>query len=216
MNLLIEHIEKTFSANGNTVKALDGVSLKVHHGELVTVNGPSGCGKTTLLLAAAGLLYPDSGRIQLNGVDLYSLSPEKRAAERAAHIGFVFQQFHLIPYLNAFDNIMVPGLGQRPDKKRVEELLERFRLTERAHHKPRELSTGERQRVGLARALINNPGFLFADEPTGNLDDTNAEEVMKALADFTARGGGVLLVSHDHRTSHYSTHIHSMLQGKLV
>jgi len=214
--LQIENIKKTFTANGKAVKALDGVSLNVSEGELVTVNGPSGCGKTTLLLTAGGLLYPDEGNISLNGLDLYHIPPEKRAVERAENIGFVFQQFHLIPYLNVLENIIVPSITRTPDEERVRELIERFHLTERVHHKPSELSTGERQRVGLARALINNPKFLFADEPTGNLDDINAEEVMKALGDFASKGGGVLLVSHDKRTNVYSNRIYSMDAGKFI
>lgn len=216
MILRIENIKKTFTANGKAVKALDGVTLNVSEEELVTVNGPSGCGKTTLLLAAGGLLYPDEGNISLNGLDLYSIPPEERAKERADNIGFVFQQFYLVPYLNVLENVMVPSIARIPDKKRAEELIERFHLTGRIHHKPSELSTGERQRVGLARALINNPKFLFADEPTGNLDDSNAGEVMKALADFASEGGGVLLVSHDQRTTIHSDRKYTMEAGKLI
>ena len=216
MILRIEKVKKTFTANGKAVKALDGVSLNVSEGELVTVNGPSGCGKTTLLLAAGGLLYPDEGHISLNGLDLYSIPPEERAKERAENIGFVFQQFYLVPYLNVLENVMVPSIARTPDKERAEELIERFHLTDRIHHKPSELSTGERQRVGLARALINNPKFLFADEPTGNLDDKNAGEVMKALSDFASEGGGVLLVSHDKRTNIHSNRKYSMEAGKFI
>lgn len=216
MILHIENLKKTFTANGKKVKALDNVSLEVKEGELVTVNGPSGCGKTTLLLTAGGLSYPDEGIVRLNGVDLYSILPEKRAEERAQNIGFVFQQFYLVPYLNVLENILVPTLGRDDSKKRAEELIERFNLTERVHHKPSELSTGERQRTGLARALINNPRFLFADEPTGNLDDVNAREVMTALSDFASAGGGVLLVSHDQRTAIHSSRKYSMNNGKLL
>ncbi len=197
----IKNLRKTFSAAGNKVAALDGVSLKVDGGEMVSVNGPSGCGKTTLLLTAGGLLEPDGGRVSIEGVDLYAASPEKRAEERAVNIGFVFQQFYLIPYLSVFENVIVPYAGRASAEKRASELLGRFGLADRSGHKPSELSTGQRQRAALARALINNPGFLLADEPTGNLDDKNAEEVMGALSDFASEGGGVLLVSHDRRTA---------------
>lgn len=214
--LQLEHIEKTFRTKYSEVRALDGISLNVKEGELVTINGKSGCGKTTLLLTAGGLLFPDKGRVRLNRQDFYSLTSEERAKKRAGHIGFVFQQFYLVPYLNVLENILAPSPGQAPDIKRASELMDRFHLTDRSHHKPSELSTGERQRTGLARALINKPKFLFADEPTGNLDDHNAAEVMNALSDFAADGGGVLLVSHDQRTSVHSSRKYVMESGKLI
>ena len=215
MFLDIENLNKAFAAGGKTIKALDGVSLKVAEGELVAVNGPSGCGKTTLLLTAGGLLEPDEGKVRLDGVDLYGSPPERRAEERAASIGFVFQQFYLIPYLNVLENAMVPAIGRENVRERALELIRRFNLESRIEHIPSELSTGERQRTALVRALINRPKFLFADEPTGNLDDKNAEEVMNALSSFASEGGGVLLVSHDRRTSVHSDRSYFMDSGKL-
>lgn len=213
--LKTEGIKKTFAAAGKKIEALGGVSLEVKKGELVAVNGPSGCGKTTLLLVAGGLLFPDEGRVMLGGVDLYGVSPEQRAKERAAGIGFVFQQFYLIPYLNVLENVLVPAVKRGSREKRAFELLERFNLKERIGHKPSELSTGERQRTALVRALINGPGFLFADEPTGNLDDANAKEVMDYISGFASEGGGVLLVSHDMRTSVHADRTYSMERGNL-
>ncbi len=212
----INNITKTFGADGKNVKALDAVSLDMSGGELVAVNGPSGCGKTTLLLTAGGLLEPDGGRVSIDGVDLYSTSREKRAEKRAVNIGFVFQQFYLIPYLNVIENAMVSAIGKKNVRERALNLIRRFNLESRIEHKPSELSTGERQRTALVRALINGPKLLFADEPTGNLDDKNAEEVMEALSCFASEGGGVLLVSHDQRTSMHSSRSYFMDKGKLV
>ncbi len=211
----INNITKTFSGCGKNVKALDGVSLNMSGGELVAVNGASGCGKTTLLLTAGGLLEPDGGRVSIDGVDLYAASPEKRAEERAENIGFVFQQFYLIPYLNVFENAVVPAVGRKNVRERALDLIRRFNLEGRICHKPSQLSTGERQRTALVRALINGPKLLFADEPTGNLDDKNAEEVMEALSAFASGGGGVLLVSHDKRTSVHADRSYLMDNGRL-
>ena len=197
--LQIENLTKSYPGPGGVVRAVDGISLAVGAGEFVAVQGPSGCGKTTLLLAAGGLLQPTSGEVLVSGQNPFALSPEQRAQFRAAHIGFVFQQFHLIPYLSVLDNILAPALALRlPDgPERARKLGARFGLTERLHHVPSELSTGERQRTALARALLHSPKLLLADEPTGNLDRENARLVLDCLADFARGGGAVLLVTHD-------------------
>ncbi len=215
MILIIKDISKTFPTGGKKVKALDNISLSVSGGELVSVNGASGCGKTTLLLTAGGLLAPDRGEVMLDGRDVYSSPPDERARERRENIGFVFQQFHLVPYLDVLENVMLPALGTDAGERALY-LVRRFNLEERLKHKPSELSTGERQRAALARALMNSPKLLLADEPTGNLDDVNAREVMSALSSFASGGGGVLLVSHDKRTSVHSTRSYFMDKGKLV
>ncbi len=224
MILTIDRLNKTFIANGGRVAALADVSLRVGRGEVVAINGRSGCGKTTLLLTAGGLLPPDTGTASLDGSDLYALSHDERAVERARNIGFVFQQFHLLPYLNVLENVLVPtiagsagGRDERADtRQRALALLRRFDLLERVGHRPAQLSTGEKQRVALVRALINRPKFLFADEPTGNLDDDNAAEVMHYITDFAAGGGGVLLVSHDRRTAMHADQSYQMEQGRLL
>ena len=197
--LKIRGIGKWYRGPGNRVTALEGVTVNVAAGELVAVQGPSGSGKTTLLLAAGGLLVPDSGEVVVDGQELYALSPEKRARLRGATIGFVFQQFHLIPYLSVLRNVLAPSLAvPAPDARdRAEELLARFGLTDRIRHVPAELSTGERQRTALARALLNRPKLLLADEPTGNLDGQNSDVVLGHLAEFAGAGGAVLLVTHD-------------------
>ena len=159
----------------------------------------------------------------LYGHDLYSLSVENRARIRAAHIGFVFQQFHLIPYLNVQDNVLAASLGLHAKKEdrhtvreRAVELVERFGLSDRAHHLPAELSTGERQRVALARAVLNRPKLLLADEPTGNLDEANSQVVLEHLQEFTAGNGAVLLVTHDLAAAERADYVIHMASGRIV
>ena len=197
--LQIENLVKTFPGPDGPVAALQDVRLSVPAGGFVAVRGPSGCGKSTLLLAAGGLSAPDSGRVLLDGRDVYALPPSARASLRASMIGFVFQRFHLVPYLSVLDNVVSPSLaGPVPGAgARARELLERFGLSHRLGHLPGQLSTGERQRTALARALLNRPRLLLADEPTGNLDAENAGIVLQALCDFAAGGGAVLLATHD-------------------
>ena len=207
--LEVRSLSKSFRGPGETVCALADFSLTVAAGEFVAVQGPSGCGKTTLLLAAGGLLQPDRGQVVVAGTDLYALPEEERARIRAAAIGFVFQQFHLVPYLSVLDNVRAPALArQTPDaRQRAEQLIEQFGLGHRLHHVPAELSTGERQRTALARALLNRPKLLLADEPTGNLDRESGRAVLGHLADFAQAGGAVLLATHDPRAAEYAHRI---------
>lgn len=198
--LKISNLTKTYERrHGHTVAALSDVSLEVEAEQFKVVHGPSGSGKSTLLLGAGGLLRPQAGTVTVSGKDLYSLSSEARAGFRARHIGYVFQQFHLIGYLSVFENVLAPSLAfsNGQVRERAEELVARFRLTDRRDHPPSELSTGERQRVALARALLHNPKLLLADEPTGNLDETNAANVIGYLRQFAKDGGAVLVVTHD-------------------
>ena len=210
-------LSKTYRMPGKEVRALDGVSLEVAAGELVAVEGPSGCGKTTLLLVAGALLRPDAGQVTVNGQDPYALAPEARARFRAAGIGFVFQQFHLLPYLSVLDNILAPTLaGDLPDaRRRAEELADHFGLAERRGHVPSELSTGERQRVALARAVLPRPHILLADEPTGNLDEASGRAVLGHLAEYAAAGAAVLLVTHDPRAAGYAHRVIRVEAGRL-
>jgi ABC-type lipoprotein export system ATPase subunit len=175
------------------------VSLSLEPGEFVAVQGPSGSGKTTLLLAAGGLLAPSGGTIAFRGEDIYALSSAARARWRAQYLGFVFQQFHLIPYLSVLDNVLAPALAYpiTDARRRAEKLLEQFGLSARASHVPSELSTGEQQRTALARALLHGPQLLLCDEPTGNLDEQSARVVWDCLLGFQRQGGAVLLVTHD-------------------
>lgn len=180
------------------VVALDGVSLDVRPGEFVVLQGPSGSGKTTLLLAAGGLLPPTSGTVSIEGRELYTLPSAEMSGIRAKKTGFVFQQFHLVPYLNVLENVLAPSLAL-PDPaacERAVSLLDELNLGARVSHYPAELSTGERQRTALARALLNNPSLILADEPTGNLDRENAGAVIERLCRFVCSGGSVLMVTH--------------------
>lgn len=198
--LNIEHLSKTYRRRGReSVAALRDVNLVLKPGQIRFVYGPSGSGKSTLLLCAGGLLHPDAGNVKLDGRELYALPARARCAVRARRIGFVFQQFHLIPFLNVRDNVMAPALSgfDGDPRRRADALIERFGLQARRDHPPSELSVGERQRVALARALLFNPPLLLADEPTGNLDAGNGRRVMQYLSDFAGNGGAVLVVTHD-------------------
>ncbi len=218
MLLRASDISKRFQKKETSVQALDHVSLELANGEFVAIHGPSGSGKTTLLLLAGGLLAPDKGEIFLNGKNPYKMMPDQRARFRAETVGFVFQQFHLIPYLTVLENVMAPSVAL-PMPERVErgkELLDRFAMLDRADHVSAELSTGERQRTALARALFNKPALILADEPTGNLDDENASVVLKTLSEHAAQGGGVLLVTHDPKSASLAHRTLHLRQGALV
>ena len=215
-------VGKTFAGPDGDVPALADVSLEVKRGEFVAVLGPSGSGKTTLLLCAGALMEPDRGRVMLAGVEPYAVSSGRRAGLRAEKVGFVFQQFHLVPYLTVLENVLAPSLGssaaekQRRGPDRARELIERFGLAERARHVPAELSVGECQRAALARALFNEPEVLLADEPTGNLDPDNAATVLSALRGFAAGGGAVLLVTHDREAAGSADRTLRLEAGRLA
>jgi putative ABC transport system ATP-binding protein len=215
--LEVKDITKVYRGPNGPVHALDGVSIHVERGEFVSVQGPSGCGKTTLLLAAGGLLAGDGGEVRIDGEDPYALGPDARARFRAGKVGFVFQQFHLVPYLSVLDNVLSPTLALRSAdaQQRAMQLVEHFGLADRMHHTPGELSTGERQRTALARALLNGPGLLLADEPTGNLDGDSARDVLDYLAEFARDGGAVLLVTHDDRAAGYAHRTVRLVKGKV-
>lgn len=216
--LEFKNISMWFDGPKGKVTALDEVSFSVSPGEFLAVRGPSGCGKTTLLLAAGGLLRPSAGQVSLDGQDPYMLSSEMRSRMRASMIGFVFQQFHLIPYLTVRQNIMAPSLAL-PTKEavqRTQELVSNFGLDDRAGHVPAQLSTGQRQRTALARALLNKPKIILADEPTGNLDEDNADIVFDYLDKYVSDGGCVLLVTHDARAAAHATKTLQMSQGRII
>ena len=202
----IQNLSKTYRTKHGSVMPVQDMSVQVQAGEFVAVYGPSGCGKSTLLLMAGGLLKPDQGTVTIDGKNIYDMSAEERARFRAKHIGFVFQQFHLIPYLNVLDNVLSADLAVSvPDAgKRATEILTGFGLAHRLEHLPGQLSTGERQRTALARALLHKPGLLLADEPTGNLDEDNGRIVLTQLAEYARAGGAVLLVTHDVRAAEFA------------
>jgi len=215
--ITVEKLTKTFEGPEGAVMALQEVSLQAQPGEFVAVQGHSGCGKSTLLMNVGGLLVPDGGRVTIDGQDLYALSAGQRTRFRAKHIGFVFQQFHLIPYLSVLDNVMAPSLAAPVVdlRRRAFELIEHFGLADRRNHVPGQLSVGERQRTALARALLTQPKVLLADEPTGNLDGDNGEIVLGHLAEFAGRGGTVLMVTHDPRAADYAQRTIRLEKGKI-
>jgi putative ABC transport system ATP-binding protein len=219
--LKLEHIGHTYAGQHDDVRALDDVSLQLDAGQFHAVVGPSGCGKSTLLLCAGGLLQPTSGTLSVTGVDPYALAGDARAKLRARAIGFVFQQFHLVPFLSVRDNVLAPmmaleDLATADVNARADALLERFGLTHRRDHLPAALSSGERQRTALARALLNQPKLLLADEPTGNLDSENAAIVLSHLREFSEAGGAVLLVTHDEQAVAKADTAIRLRDGRIV
>jgi len=213
----IQDARKTYQGSSGQVLAVDGLSLSLDAGDFVAVQGPSGCGKSTLLLLAGGLLAPESGSVLIAGEDPYALTADARSKFRAENIGFVFQQFHLVPYLSVLDNVLAPSIatGAAGSDQRARDLIDRFGLSNRLEHTPGELSSGERQRTALARALLNEPMVLLADEPTGNLDAENATEVLKHLREFASAGGAVLLVTHDAQAAAAADRVIHLRDGKL-
>ena len=219
-DLILEatNVHKTFAgSNGSRIQAVKGVDLKVEQGDFIALRGPSGCGKSTLLLMAGGLLQPDQGKVEIAGENLYEQASGKRASIRASQVGFVFQQFHLVPYLSALENVLSPTLARAiPDASlKADALLEKFGLSERRDHVPSALSVGEQQRVALARALLLEPKLLLADEPTGNLDPENAEAILTRLATFAEDGGAVIMVTHDDRAAESASRSVLMDKGQL-
>ncbi len=181
-----------------SVVALSDATLTGSPGDLIALHGPSGSGKSTLLQIAGALLKPDAGEILIDQQAPYKQSPNRRSHFRLDHIGFVFQDSNLLPYLTLVDNILSPTLGgARPEPGRAQQLLEHFGLSHRATHTPSELSAGERQRAALARALLLKPKLLLADEPTGNLDPQNTDIVLGYLEEYAAAGNAVLIATHE-------------------
>jgi putative ABC transport system ATP-binding protein len=217
--LKLEGVTKRYVVDGKEILALDGADFHAEKGEFVAAVGASGSGKSTLLMLLGGLARPSKGKVFVDGADIYSLDGRARAALRADRIGFVFQTFHLIPYLTALQNVLVPTLSGGDAgslRERALELLERFGVANRKTHKPPQLSVGERQRVALARALLRSPGVVLADEPTGNLDPGSTGQVMDYLADFHREGGTVVVVTHDPALTDYATRTVRLDAGKLV
>ena len=199
------------------VHALAGVSIDVEPGEWVAVMGPSGSGKTTLLSILNGLDRPTSGRIELLGTDTAGFSPDDWAVFRRENIGLVFQQFHLIPYLTAVENVMLAQYyHSMPSRDQAMAALERVQLTARAHHLPSHMSGGEQQRVCIARALINDPKIVLADEPTGNLDEENEARVLDVLRSFHAEGKTLVVVTHDPEIGGAGERIIVLGHGKVL
>ncbi len=212
-----ENIHRSYALGGKEVRVLKGVSLKIDAGEMVFLCGPSGAGKTTLMYTLAGLESPNEGRVSIDGDDFYSLSPGAQARVRNSKIGYIFQNYFLLPELTALENVLVPGLiGGKKKREFARECLDRVGLGERLDHLPAELSGGEKQRVAIARALVNLPSVIFADEPTGNLDSKNGTEVMNLLTQVVREKGATLVVvTHDQKLSSLGDRVLTIRDGKI-
>jgi ABC-type lipoprotein export system ATPase subunit len=216
-----QNIRKIYHSGQLRVEALRNIDMEIAKGEMVAIMGPSGCGKTTLLNCLAGLDTIDEGDVFIQGDNLRDLTDNQRTAYRAQHMGFVFQDFNLLPMLSAVENVELPMLVSRvPARKarsRALELLDRVGLADRARHRPAELSGGQRQRVTIARALTNNPAIVWADEPTGNLDSESANDVMDLLCRFNQEYGQTLvLVTHALEVGQRANRIIRMQDGNIV
>ena len=216
----INNVKKQYSSGGETVEALRGVDISIEAGEFITIMGQSGSGKSTLLSVLGGMNHPTAGEVEMAGVKLYQLPGEKLADFRAQNLGFVFQSFHLIPYLTALENVMLPlaivKSGTAAKKGAAQAALERVGLGAKVDRLPNQLSGGEQQRVAIARAIVNNPHILLADEPTGNLDSVNSQAIMDLLSDLHKQGATICMVTHDPRYANYADHTVHLFDGRVV
>ena len=216
--LSIKNLSKTFSTGDRSITVLQDINFDIAEKTSLSIVGPSGSGKTTLLGLCAGLDQPTSGSIKMLDIELGELNEDERAYVRNQHVGFVFQNFQLLPTLSALDNVMIPLelRGLKNIHKKAEELLDRVGLAERKHHYPAQLSGGEQQRVAIARAFISDPKILFADEPTGNLDEETAENITDLLFSINRELGTTLvLVTHNLQLAEYTGRILKLKGGKI-
>lgn len=217
--LEIKQVSKTYHSANNILTVLDQIDLTIAKGETLAITGPSGSGKTTLLGLCAGLDNASTGSVTLSGITLNQLNEDERAAIRNQYVGFIFQNFQLLPTLTALENVMVPLelRGAKNSKAIALELLEKVGLGSRSHHYPIQLSGGEQQRVSLARAFSNQPAILFADEPTGNLDAETSEKIIKLLFDLNKDAGTTLvIVTHDNELAARTNRIVKIKGGSII
>lgn len=216
----ITDLEKYYRTEELQTIALNKLTFEIEEGEFVAVMGPSGCGKSTLLNILGMLDNSDGGSFMFNGEEVVNYSERQRAHIRKHNIGFVFQNFNLIDQLSVFENVELPliytGVGKSERKKRVHELLEKMEIMHRRKHFPQQLSGGQQQRVAVARAVINNPNLILADEPTGNLDSSNGNEVMDLLTELNGQGATIVMVTHSEHDAKFSHRIIRMLDGQKV
>ena len=219
MKIEAKELSKIYGEGESLVTALDRVSFQIMPGDFISITGPSGSGKSTLLHLLSGLDQPTSGRLTYDDKDIYSLSDRERSALRRRSIGFVFQQFHLLPVLTARENILMPLLldKRQPDEAYLEQLSKLLGIGGRMTHLPHELSGGQQQRVAIARALITQPDVIFADEPTGNLDSKSGGEVIEILGKVHEKmGKTIVIITHDSRVAGMANRQFSIVDGVLA
>lgn len=217
--LRVENLTKIYGKGENEVRALDGVSFSVNKGEFIAVIGPSGSGKSTLLHILGGVDRPTSGRVLMDGKDVYAQNEEQLAVFRRRQVGLIYQFYNLIPVLNVTENITLPVLmdGQRVNRDRLKELITTLKLDGRENHLPNQLSGGQQQRVSIGRALMNAPAVVLADEPTGNLDSQNSKEIVDLLKISNEKYGQTLIViTHDESIALQADRIISIDDGKIT
>jgi putative ABC transport system ATP-binding protein len=221
MNAIIqlEGIRKSYIMGKQELQVLKGIDLDIHSNEYVALMGPSGSGKSTLMNILGCLDSPSSGRYILNGQDVSKMADDSLADVRNKEIGFVFQQFNLLPRLTALENVALPlvyaGVARKQRTEMAMDVIQKVGLEDRSHHKPNELSGGQCQRVAIARALVNNPSLILADEPTGNLDTKTSKEIMDIFSKIQAAGNTVVLVTHEEDIAHYAKRIVRLRDGLI-
>ena len=217
--LKVEHLSKIYGQGENEVRALDDVSFSVEKGQFVAIIGPSGSGKSTLLHILGGVDRPTSGKVWLEGQDVFAQNEEQLAIFRRRQVGLIYQFYNLIPVLDVTENITLPVLldGRKVNGERLEKLLETLNLTDRAHHLPNQLSGGQQQRVSIGRALMNAPAVVLADEPTGNLDSKNSQEIVELLKKSNREYGQTLIViTHDESIALQADRILAIEDGHII
>ena len=214
----LENVRKVYKMGDTELEALSGSNVEIEEGEFVAVMGPSGSGKSTLMNMIGALDTPSSGEVNIGSEAISGLSEDDLALLRSKKIGFIFQQFNLIPSMNATENVALPmlfrGKGKKERTERAENILEKVGLGDRLHHMPSELSGGQRQRVSIARSLANDPDIILADEPTGNLDTETGENIMDLLTDLNEEGKTIIMVTHDENDAEYADRIIKIVDGK--
>lgn len=217
----LNNISKLFKTEAIATQALNDINLEVNEGEFVAITGPSGCGKSTLLSVLGLIDDATKGTYSLTDIETISLNSSKKAAIRVNHIGFIFQAFNLISDLNVLENVMLPltykgGVSKREMIEKAKNSLSLVGLENRIHHFPSQLSGGQQQRAAVARALINDPDLILADEPTGNLDSQNAQQVLELLKDLHLNGKTICMVTHDIESTNYASRVINMLDGVII
>jgi putative ABC transport system ATP-binding protein len=216
----VNNLEKIYRTEEVETVALNNISFEIKEGEFVAIMGPSGCGKSTLLNIIGLLDDLDAGSFEFNGTEVAKFKERQRADMRKRNIGFVFQSFNLIDELTVFENVELPliytGVGAAERKKIVDEVLDKIQIAHRRNHYPQQLSGGQQQRVAVARAVVNKPKLILADEPTGNLDSRNGNDVMQLLTDLNEQGTTIIMVTHSEHDARYTHRIINMLDGQIV